>query len=168
LPETANFLRQVEYKRVLEGVYPLAKLSRLSEQMLNATGNVAAKLEFGNSVGFACLKGSVSARVLLECQRCLQPVKFELSGQFKLALISNEDEQDLLPEEFEPYLLEGDEQSIIDLVEDELLLCLPMVSVHEEACSDYMLTKNEQVKQVIEKEKEAAHPFAALKSLKSR
>ena len=166
LPETANFVRQVEYKRVLEGVYPLAKLTRLSEKLLNATGNVTAKLEFGDCVGFACLKGSVSARVLLECQRCLQPVKVELSGQFKLALISSEDEQNLLPDEFEPYLLEGDEQSIIDLVEDELLLCLPMVSVHESDCSGYMLEQNKQVKQAIAEEKEAAHPFAALKSFK--
>jgi uncharacterized protein len=72
----------------------------------------------------------------------------------------------LLPEEFEPYLLEDEEQSIIDLVEDELLLSLPMVTVHEEACSDYMTKQNREVKAAIEAEKEAEHPFAALKALK--
>ena len=166
LPETANFIRQVEYKRLMEGVYPVIKLARLSEQLADFAGNVTAKLEFGNSFGFDCLKGRVSAKVLVECQRCLQPVETELSGQFKFALIHSEDDLELLPEEFEPYLLEGDEQSIIDLVEDELLLCLPMVTVHEEACSEYLDKQNKLVKQAIKEDKEAAHPFAALKALK--
>jgi len=144
----------------------MEKLTRLNEQLLDVTGYVSAKLEFGKSAGFDCLQGSVSASVSLDCQRCLQPVNVDLSGQFKFALVNNEDELELLPEEFEPYLLEGDEQSIIDLIEDELLLCLPMVSAHEEFCSDYMLKQKVQNKQAIEEDKEAAHPFAALKALK--
>ncbi len=166
LPETANFVRQVEYRRVIEGIYPLAKLDRLRDQLVSDAGNITAKLEFGNSVGFDCLKGSVSARLLVECQRCLQPVEIELSGRFKFALIKSEDELELLPEEFEPLMLEAEEQSIIDLIEDELLLSLPMVTVHENACSNYMTKQNKLVKQAIKTEREAAHPFAALKALK--
>ena len=166
LQETANFVRQVEYKRLMEGVYPVAKLARLSEHLVDTAGNVTAKLEFGNSFGFDCLKGSVSVKVLVECQRCLQPLETELSGQFKFALIHSEDDVELLPEEFEPYLLEGEEQSIIDLIEDELLLCLPMVTVHKKACSEYLDKRNKLVKQAIKEDKEAAHPFAALKTLK--
>jgi len=71
-----------------------------------------------------------------------------------------------LPAEFEPYLLEGEEQSIIDLIEDELILCLPMVTLHEDACSGYMEKQNKKVKAAIEAEKESSNPFAALKSLK--
>lgn len=168
LPETANFVRQVEYRRVIEGIYPIAKLYRLRDQLVSDVGNVTAKLEFGNSIGFDCLKGSVSARLLVECQRCLQPVEIELSGRFKFALIKSEDELELLPEEFEPLLLEAEEQSIIDLIEDELLLSLPMVTVHENACSDYMAKQNKLVKQAIKTEREAVHPFAALKALKDK
>jgi len=166
LQETANFVRQVEYKRLMEGIYPVAKLARLSEQLLDTAGDVTAKLEFGDSVGFSCLKGCVSVKVQVECQRCLQPVETELLGQFKFALVNSEDDLELLPEEFEPYLLEGEEQSIIDLIEDELLLCLPMVTVHKDACSDYLAKQNKLMKQAIEEDKEAAHPFAALKVLK--
>jgi len=103
----------------------------------------------------------------LKCQRCLKPLETKVSGSFKFALVRSEDEFELLPEEFEPYLLEAEEQSIIDLVEDEIILSLPMVATHEEACSSYMDMQNKKVKAAIETERESAHPFAALKSLKN-
>lgn len=162
MPETVNFVRQVELNRTIEGVYPLSKLGRLSAVSLSNEGYVTTKLEFGRCVGFACLKGKVSVELLVECQRCLKPLETELTGSFKFALVTSEDEFELLPEELEPYLLEGSEQSIIDLIEDELLLSLPMVTVHEDACSEF-LTKQAQA---IKAEKELSHPFASLKALK--
>lgn len=166
LPETANFVRQVELNRTMEGVYPVSKFARLAEVLLSDEGYVTVKLEFTRSVGIASLRGKVSAKLLVECQRCLQPVETEVSGSFKFALVHSEDEFELLPEEFEPYLIEGEEQSIIDLVEDELLLSLPMVTIHEEACSDFMSKQNEEVRAAIKAEKEAENPFAVLKALK--
>ena len=162
LPESVNFLRQVELNRTIEGEYLVSKLTRLSETLLSNEGHINVKLEFGHSVGFASLKGKVSASLQVECQRCLKPVETEVSGRFKFGLVSNEEEFELLPEEFEPYLLQDEEQSIIELIEDELLLSLPMVTVHESPCSDFM---SEQEK-IIKAEKEAAHPFAALGALK--
>lgn len=162
LPETLNFVRQVERSRTIEGNYPISKLARLSEALPGNEGYITAKLEFTHSVGFASLKGKVSAKLLVECQRCLEPVETELLGHFKFALVTSEEEFELLPEEFEPYLVEGEEQSIIELIEDELLLCLPMVTVHKNACSDFITRQQEAIKA----EKEATHPFAALKALK--
>lgn len=162
LPAMANFMRQVELKRTIEGIYPLAKLERLGELLLSNEGNVTAKLEFGHSVGFACLKAKTSAKLLVRCQRCLEPMETEVTGRFKFALLDSEEDFDLVPDEFEPYLLEGEEQSIIDLIEDELLLSLPMVTVHEKACSELMANQEKAIKA----EKEASHPFAALQALK--
>ena len=166
LPETLNFVRQVELNRTIEGVYPVSKLARLSEALLSNEGYITAKLEFTSSVGFASFKGTVSTILLMECQRCLDPVETELSGRFKFALVSSEEEIELLPEEFEPYMLEGEEQSVVDLIEDELLLCLPMVTIHEDDCSEYMMKQNRVIKAEIEAEKSEEHPFAALQALK--
>ncbi|MBE9567253.1 MAG: DUF177 domain-containing protein [Proteobacteria bacterium] len=169
LPETVDFVRQVELNRTLEGVYPLSKFTRLGELLLSDEGFISVKLEFGQCVGFDCLRAQISAKLQLECQRCLDSAATDVSGSFKFALVRNEEESELLPEELEPYLLEGDEQSIIDLVEDELLLCLPMVTTHEGECSDFMSRQNE-IKAAIEAEREAdkkaSHPFAALQALK--
>ena len=162
LPETTNFVRQVELNRKIEGNYPLVKFGRLSESLVSNEGDVTVKIEFGRCVGFACLKAKVSAKLLVKCQRCLKPMEAEVAGDFKFALVKSEEEFELLPEELEPYLLEGEKQSIIDLIEDELLLSLPMVTAHENACSDFMTSQEK----VIKATKEAEHPFAALKALK--
>ena len=74
----------------------------------------------------------------------------------------NEEEMQELPADLEPYLIEGDEQSIIDLLEDELLLSLPIAAVHQEECSEF-LKKHDEQKQA---EKEASSPFAVLKGMK--
>ncbi|HHO59566.1 MAG TPA: hypothetical protein ENJ64_04940 [Thiotrichales bacterium] len=161
-PETLNFLRQVERNYRYEGEVALSQLERFTDVLLGREGSVQVALEFGSCVGYPCLKGVVSASVEVECQRCLQPMLVEVSSRFKLGLVHTEEECDLLPEVFEPYLLEGEEQSLLALLEDELLLSLPMVTVHGEACSDFMRQQVEE----IQAEKAAAHPFAALKSLK--
>lgn len=166
MPETANFKRQVELNRQFEGEYPLKKFARLGEYLTSVDGGVDAKIMFERSFGFACMKASISAKLLIECQRCLQPLEVDVAGSFKFALLRNEEDFDLLPEEFEPYILDGEEQSIIDLIEDELILCLPMVTVHEDNCSDYMVKQGKKIKAKMDAEKESSHPFAALKSLK--
>lgn len=162
IPESANFMRQVELNRKIEGGFPLTRLTRLGASLLEKDGMATVKLDFGFSVGVPCLKASVSADVVVTCQRCLKPMRQVIAGSFKLALVNSEDEFELVPEEFEPYLLEGEEQSIIDLVEDELLLSMPMVIMHDDDCSEFMAGQAEQIKAV----REAAHPFAALKELK--
>ena len=166
LLEKVNFARQIVLKRTIEGVYPVSKLTRLSETLSSNEGFVTARLEFGQCVGFACLKGRVSATLSVECQRCLKPMQTEVTGRFKFALVNSEDEFELIPEELEPYLIEGEKQSIIELIEDELLLSLPMVTMHKKACSDYMSKQNRKIEAAIKAEKEASHPFAALKALK--
>ena len=162
LPTSANFMRMVELNRTIEGYFPLVKLERLGETLLSNEGYVNAKLEFGHSVGFACIKAKASANLLVMCQRCLKPMETEITGGFKFAIIDSEDDIELLPDEFEPYLLEGEEQSIIDIIEDELLLSLPMVTVHENTCSEFLVHQEKER----DAAKAAAHPFAALKALK--
>jgi len=168
MPETVNFMRQVERNRIIEGVYPISAMPRLSAVLLDNEGFAKVKLEFGDSVGFASLKGRVTATLTVECQRCLQPLEIPVVGNFKFALVHSEEEFELLPDEFDPYLLTDEDQSIIDIVEDELLLSMPMVTIHETACSDFMKAQDEAggVREKMLADKEASHPFSALKALK--
>ncbi len=169
LPDAVNFMLQVERNRILEGVYPISAMPRLCDVLTSSDGFVKVKLEFGDSVGFASLKGKVSATLMTQCQRCLQPMAIKVCGHFKFALVNSDDDSELLPEEFEPYLLDGEEQSVIDIIEDELLLSIPMVTVHETACSDFMNAQDEAggVREKMQAEKEASHPFAALQAMKN-
>ena len=162
LPETADFLKQAERSVGLEGHLPLARLERLSEVLCDTAGEIHARLNFCEIAGFRCLQGTVEASLKLICQRCINPMEHKVSGRFKFGLVLDEEEMQELPADFEPYLVEGDEQSIIELLEDELLLSLPIAVMHQEECSEFLKKHNEQ-KQA---EKEASSPFAVLKGMK--
>lgn len=162
LPETANFLKQAERNVVLEGTMPLAKLERLSEVMSGNSGELYAKLRFTSDTGYLGLRGKVEASLELICQRCMKPMKHAVSGHFKFGLMTSEEFEDKLPPDADPYLLEGDEQSVIEILEDELLLSIPIAAMHQEECSEFLQKQNEERR--VEKEK--SNPFAVLKDLK--
>jgi len=162
LPETADFLKQAERNVSLEGNYPLARLDRLATALCESEGEIQAQLNFGSIAGFRCLQGTVEASLKLICQRCVKPMDYKVSGRFKFGLVLNDEEASELPADLEPYLIEGDEQSIISLLEDELLLSLPIAAAHDKECSEFLKKHHEQ-KQA---EKEASSPFAVLKDMK--
>jgi uncharacterized protein len=162
LPETTNFLKQAERNVILEGVMPLTKLERLSEVVSGNSGELFAKLQFTSGMGYLRLHGRVEATLELICQRCMQPMEHAVSGYFNFGLLTSEEYEDKLPPEADPYLLEGDEQSVIDVLEDELLLSIPISAMHQEECSEFLQKPNEERR--VEKEK--SNPFAVLKDLK--
>ena len=161
LPERVDFLKQVERNASFEGVWPVSALERLAETICNDRGEVAARLRFGIRAGTPCLDGHVQADLELRCERCLDQVKQHIESDFRFGLITSEDEADLLPKEFEPLLVSESEQSLVELVEDELLLSLPIVARHDEECSEIL----QKHKQNDEAQHETHRPFAALKDL---
>jgi uncharacterized protein len=161
LPESVDFLKQVERGASYEGVWPLARFERLAEVICNNRGEVRARLNFTIRAGTPSLDGRVQAELELSCQRCLEPVKQSVKSNFRFGLITSETEADMLPKEFEPLLVSDGEESLLQLVEDELLLSLPIVAKHEAECSDILLKhKNNDSPQ-----QDTHRPFAGLKDL---
>jgi uncharacterized protein len=102
------------------------------------------------------------AQLALVCQRCLQPVDALLhahrsfrfvEGEARAAEIDAESDEDVLA------LTRA--LDLIELVEDELLLALPLVPRHE-VCPQPLKVRDD------EPFEERAHPFAALGSLKRK
>ena len=162
LPETTNFLKQAERNVTLQGAMPLVRLERLSGVLSGNSGELIAELQFTSGNGYLGLHGKVEASLELICQRCMQPMKHTVSGQFKFGLMTSEKFEHKVPADADPYLLEGDEQSVLEILEDELLLSIPIAVTHQKPCSEFLQQQEEE--QRIEKEK--SHPFAALKDLK--
>jgi uncharacterized protein len=135
LPEVVDFMKQVDKNSCFEGSLPLARFERLCEIVGSESGPVNIRIRFGKRAGVPCLDGSVSADLVLECQRCLQPLTRHIEGGFRFGLVTSEDDIASLPAEFEPFLVEAGEQSLLEVLEDELLLSLPIVAMHEEDCS---------------------------------
>lgn len=95
-----------------------------------------------------------------QCQRCLQEMPVKVDSDFSLVVVQGLDEAELLDEELDPLMVEEKGTSLLDLVEDELLLALPVVPLH--ASCNGMQFDDEPI--IAEEPKE--NPFAALKALK--
>ena len=75
---------------------------------------------------------SLAGKATLQCQRCMQTMEFPLDSTTRVALIFTEADAAEVPEELEPVLAREGRISTGELVEEELLLLLPIVPLHEE------------------------------------
>ena len=113
---------------------------------------------------------TLTGDVWLTCQRCLQPIAIDLSDDYDIALLENDSQVRLVNEEQDYLLLDEivTEQSperllpFKRLVEDEILLKIPMAPKHDD-CEMSV----EQFGEIPEEE-ENENPFAALASLKGK
>ncbi|AZR82546.1 YceD family protein [Thiomicrospira sp. S5] len=102
----------------------------------------------------------------LECQRSLKgfdyPSSSTITGVFVESMALAED----LPSDVEVYEVSEEKISLMDLVEDELMLSVPLSPINEASEMDYQ-NPSEEVGLPEEKELEKKeNPFAALKGLK--
>ena len=110
---------------------PLAELPRLKSRIAGIGGRVRGKARFGQQGGFAVAELSFAGTATLQCQRCMQAMEFPLDSTTAVALIGAESQAAEVPEELEPVLAREGRISIGELVEEELLLALPIVPLHE-------------------------------------
>lgn len=137
LPVHIDPIRMAESRRLLRGRLALAEMSRLGEALQDTEGEVTVSLEFGtDNEGIRFMRGRIQAEVGLECQRCLETMRYPINSEFALAMVRSETEAEALPSHYEPLLVEGDPLFLRDIIEDELLLALPIVAMHApEECS---------------------------------
>lgn len=104
-----------------------------------------------------------STRLALECQRCLQPVSTELDVDRRFRFVAGEDEAARIDAESEDDVLAlARHLDLHELVEDELLLALPLVPRHETCVLPLPADGGEAE----EPEPDRPHPFASLAALK--
>jgi uncharacterized protein len=118
---------------VLEGQLGLESLPRLAQS--GCTGAVVDFVLEGeiNERGKPGLRLVVDGSVRLECQRCLDGLDLPLHLEAQLEFAASDAEIAAADDDVER-VLAGREMSVAALVEDEVLLALPMVPKHEQ-CS---------------------------------
>ena len=104
----------------------------------------------------------VQMTVALECQRCLSHCELELLTQSSLCVVWDKDSTKELPSAYDP-LVAGDVSDLHALVEEELLLALPAVPMHNIGdCEDVSRAFGDSTPDIVE---EKGSPFAALGAL---
>ena len=109
-----------------------------------------------------------SATVSLTCQRCLQPVQEHLSLARSFLFVRDEDMAASLDADSEDDVLALTRHlDALELVEDELLLSLPLVPRHE-VCPQPLPVTTAELPEDEDGDEERPNPFAALAALKGR
>jgi len=153
----------------LEGQWPLAGFERLLEGTPLPEDDVAWKARAGlravrGGAPQVCLHLTARADVTRQCQRCLEPVVLALHVDRNFVFAPDEASAAHLDEHSEEDVLVLTRSlDLHELVEDELLLALPLVPRHD-ICPHPLPS---DAAAVLEPE-ELKHPFAGLASLKGR
>ena len=133
LPTRIDPIVMAAKTRVLEGLLPLARMPRVCAIVEQPLDTVKLRLRGTiDEAGRSLLLGHVYTQISMQCQRCLQAVAVQIDADFALAAVHSEQEAALLPDNYEPLLLPlGEDVSLVELIEDEVLLNLPIVARHE-------------------------------------
>ncbi len=111
------------------------------------------------------LQLSAQTTVWLTCQRCLQPFEHRLDVHQRLRFARDEAEAEALDAETEDDVLALRRWfDLRELVEDELILALPLVPRHEVCAQPLPMPADAAIEDV---EPTKANPFAQLQSLKT-
>ena len=120
---------------VLERSVGLTELPRLADVLVVTEGFLSVRLEgWRDDAGKSWLQVDIAGEPVLCCQRCLGGVKFPLAISSRLQLIApGEDwpDDDLVDDSADAITAEK-ALAVLSLVEDEVLLALPIAPRHEQ------------------------------------
>jgi len=167
VPEVLDAWRMVAARRGFEGRLPLSSMHRLRDALADDEGEAPAgevhfRLEFDrDALQVPYVELRIDARLPLQCQRTLQRFLFPVSVVQRLGLIRDEADEAALPPGYEALLVAADgELRPAELVEDELILAVPVVPISPDSESverDWPVQADEETR---------ANPFSALAALK--
>ena len=146
-----------------EGSTPLVEMTRLAAESTDKSGDIRWALDGGQTrQGYPSLTVSVAGQVKLVCQRCLQPMDYDIDSSTMLVLGKDDEDADaievVLDDESIDVIVGSRTCDIRQLLEDEALLALPQSPKHD-VCPETKLLDS------LKNEKPS--PFAGLKNLKT-
>ena len=118
----------------IAGHLPLKQLKELCTILASDEGDAYIHLDFRVEEDKRYVAtGSLNATVHVVCQRCMEAVPQKLSVGLLLAFVSDEDHAQHISIDYEPVVMTDGDVSVADIVEQEIILALPIVAYHEES-----------------------------------
>ena len=133
LPHYADTRWVFQQGAELRGTVALPRLPEFHSSLATDQASITASLQFSvDDSGHRLITGNVQAEVEVTCQRCLAPVGIQLQDKVSLALVKNEEDAARLKPELDPWICPDIKLQLAAVVEEQLLLSLPMVCYHPE------------------------------------
>lgn len=154
-----------------------ARFERLGEAT-EGLASVAVRLQFErDEQGFCRVRGDAKAELTLACQRCLLPVAQRVEASIDVAVVRGDAAARQFGKRADVFVAGGDTLDVTALVEDDLLLSLPVDRCQRDPCPNEPVLSypppgseaEQDSGQVAAQEQDAeaeASPFAVLEQLK--
>jgi uncharacterized protein len=154
--------KEVSRDGYFQGRIEVSDLARLSEFLLSDQAIIEVEFSIRQSdYGTPIVQGRLETNLTVECQRCLEAMEMPLQIDFKL-LVDADDDMIAVSSLDTVYSEEGT-ISIFEVVEDEIILGLPLVIMHEDvACNEFWQTQEQDPEQATKE-----NPFSVLAKLKT-
>ncbi len=183
LPETINPWRLAKSGAEIKGSISVSSLPRLAELVVDdksvdedlSLGVVSIRLTARQDEQYRVyLEGKLQATPLVLCQLCLSPMRVEIAEQFSWLVVKTDEQAENALADHDPVFANEDRVNLLRLIEDEMILELPLAPSHElkEGClthesfepavAEREFDSTEQTKQPV---LETTRPFADLKTL---
>ena len=132
LPLKVDPFRFADNAISLQSTLPIKNMQRLCESLGNNEGDVQIDIHFGaDEEGIRFVRGHIDTTVSLQCQRCLESFTFEIASDFASGIVHTDEEGDKLPQRYDPLVAKDATLFISDLIEEELIVSLPIVPMHD-------------------------------------
>jgi len=154
--------KEVSRSSYFQGQIDVESLSRLGELLASTEATIDVQFEFQNSdYDAAMISSEVQTELEMECQRCLQALSVPLQHEFKLLVDAADD---IVQESsLDTVYSEDGLVDIFEVVEDELILALPLVAMHDNnMCNEHWQVSEDDQEPVVRE-----NPFSVLKDLKT-
>ena len=161
--QPVNVAVLADAKSRVELSVPVARLTRIAEYLASSEGVVTGSVALSREEGRVVAEVALAAQLVLVWQRCLKPMQQSIEGRSRVALLADEAGASQVPPELETALAPEGRLRLADLVEEELLLALPVAPRHAGNCP------GEPRSQALEKDSPTTQqPFAHLGELLGR
>lgn len=166
LPQQIDAQKWADREAEIKQVFSLAAFPRVQEIAVEEAGEVSVFCRVSRDAQHRMqLQGNLTAKLALRCQRCLEAVTAEADTEFSLLLVRSEEDADRLADDADFLVLDEEGQlALADAIEDELLLALPMVPLHDDCEAAH---RNVPVEEEANEAPRRENPFQVLAALKA-
>jgi uncharacterized protein len=171
-PEIIDVRKFFSQEAHLKASLPLEVCKRLEPYLSKAEGFGKSKIDVNlafikDDQGHYILDGKIESTLFLPCQRCLRGLEHSLSSEFSVQVLDElkvSGDRELAENELEVVLSHEGNLELLALVEDELILSLPLVIYHDKTdCNPKLVSIQESGRKTLE-----SKPFAELELLKEQ
>jgi len=117
-----------------QGTINVSALTRLRDLLVEDKGKVEVELSFAQEEHLpAVMAGKINASLILTCQRCGYPMDYNITACPMLRIVATDEQAKNLSRDEEALVTRGGMVNLMELVEEEILLNLPMIAKHDDS-----------------------------------